>query len=167
MSEIRVARGLFVAILAGGMAQCIHDFPMLPDRLASHFGVSGVPNGWMTKQQFFFAYALLVLPAAALELWVPRRIAKTGDARINLPHKDYWLAPERRTQTIERIIDQMLFIGGITLLLLDSVFFLTMKANLTSAPSLPGEWMWGMVIGFFVITIGWTISMIRSFKRPR
>ena len=99
MADTRVPRALFFAIILAAFAQCEHDFPLLPDRLASHFGASGMPNGWMIKTQFFITYALVLLPALFIEFWLHRKVSKTPEAKFNLPNKEYWLAPERRTET--------------------------------------------------------------------
>ncbi len=99
MSDTRVPRTLFFAILAAGILQCLHDFPFLPDRLASHFSAAGHANGWMTKQQFLMTYAVVILPAVALEFLMPRRIAGTPGNRLRLPNREFWLAPERRAET--------------------------------------------------------------------
>ncbi len=70
MSSKVIARGLFFAIALMAIAQCIHDFPLLPDRMASHFAASGAPNGWMTKIQFFIVFAIVFLPALFVEFWL-------------------------------------------------------------------------------------------------
>src|SRR5450631_3005064 len=99
MSSKVIARGLFIAIALMAIVQCIHDFPLLPDRMASHFAASGAPNGWMSKTQFFIVFAVVFLPALFVEFWLHRKIEKTPGARINLPNKEFWLAPERRAKT--------------------------------------------------------------------
>jgi len=96
MSGTRLPRILFFAIVLAAIAQCIHDFPLLPDRMASHFGASGMPNGWMTKTQFMCLYAVVLLPALAIEFWVSNRIANKPASKVNLPNKEFWMAPERR-----------------------------------------------------------------------
>ena len=85
MSGTHIPRGLFFAIVLGTIAQCVHDFPLLPDRLASHFAASGMPNGWMTKTQFLGMYGVVLMPALAIEFWVSHRIANKPAARLNLP----------------------------------------------------------------------------------
>src|ERR1700719_2139870 len=100
MSGTRIPRILFFAIFLAAIAQCVHDFPLLPDRMASHFGASGMPNGWMTKPQFFITYAVVLLPALIVEFWAHRRGAKTPDAKLRLPNKEYWLPPEPRADTL-------------------------------------------------------------------
>lgn len=137
MSGTRIANVLFFAILLAAIAQCVSEFPQLPDRLASHFGPSGMPNGWMTKSQFFTIYALVLLPALAVEFWVARRIAKTPGARINVPNKEFWLAPERREETFAYFKSFFAWYGCALLLLLVYIMGLAMRANLDSSPRLP------------------------------
>src|SRR6202040_2027448 len=99
MSGTRLPKSLFVVILGAAFAECIRDFPLLPNRLASHFGPSGTPSGWLTKPQFFTLYAGLIVLVASVGFLAPRMIAKTPASKINLPYKEYWLAPERRVET--------------------------------------------------------------------
>ncbi len=41
----------FVLIAMAGVA--IHYYPILPDTIASHFDIHGMPNGWMKKDIFY------------------------------------------------------------------------------------------------------------------
>jgi hypothetical protein len=34
MSDTRFPRNIFLAILAAGILQCLHDYPLLPERMA-------------------------------------------------------------------------------------------------------------------------------------
>jgi uncharacterized membrane protein len=166
MSDPRILKGLFFAILAAGIAQCIHDFPFLPDRLASHFAASGVPNGWMMKQQFFMAYAVMVLPAAVVEFWVARRIANTPGARLNLPNKEYWLAPERRAETFGYFEMFFAWYGCVFLLLEVFAMGLAMRANFDAPPRLPAIPIVSAIVGFVLFNIAAVIAMFRRFAKP-
>lgn len=33
--------------------QALYYYPQLPERMASHFGADGRPNGWTTREGFF------------------------------------------------------------------------------------------------------------------
>jgi uncharacterized membrane protein len=79
MSDTRVPRTVFLAIAAAGILQCLHDLPLLPERMASHFGASGHANGWMMKSQFLSVYVVVIIPAVILEFWIPRKIGRTRD----------------------------------------------------------------------------------------
>ena len=70
MSATRTPRTLFFAIVFAAIVQAGHDFPLLPNRLASHFDAAGAPNGWMDKSQFFMIYAVMLVPALAPSKWM-------------------------------------------------------------------------------------------------
>lgn len=167
MSSTRIANIFFFAIVFGAIVQCISVFPTLPDRLASHFGPSGVPNGWMTKPQFLTVYALSLLPALAVEFWVARRIAKTPEARIHLPNKEFWLAPERREETLGYFQSFFAWYGCALLLLLVYVMGLALRANLDPSPRLPTGPTITAIIAFVAYNIGSVIAVYRRFSVTR
>jgi uncharacterized membrane protein len=167
MSGTRIPRILFFAIVLAAIAQCVHDFPRLPDRLASHFAASGIPNGWMTKSQFFTVYAALILPAAALEFWVSHRIANRSDARLNLPNKKYWLAPERRAETFAYFESFFAWYGCVFLFVVVFAMGLAMRANFDTPPQLPTGPIVSDIAGFVLFSVAAVIAMFRRFSMPR
>ena len=164
MSSTRLANSLFLAIAVVAVAQCVHDFPLLPERVASHFGPSGVPNGWMTKSQFLTIYAVMILPALAVEFWVARRIAKTPGARVNLPNKEYWMAPERRASTVAYFESFFAWYGCAFLLLLVFVMGLALRANLDPSPQLPTGPTVAALVAFVLFNVVAIVAMYRRFS---
>jgi uncharacterized membrane protein len=159
-----LANSLFFAIAVVAVAQCVHDFPLLPERVASHFGPSGMPNGWMTKSQFLTIYAVMILPALAVEFWVARRIAKTPGARINLPNKEYWMAPERRASTVAYFESFFAWYGCAFLLLLVFVMGLALRANLDPSPQLPTGPTVAALVAFVLFNVVAIVAMYRRFS---
>jgi len=166
MVATRVARSLFFAILAAGILQCLHDFPLLPDRVASHFGPSGNANGWMTKPQFLLTYALMLVPALVLEFWMPRRIARTGEDRFRLPNKDYWLAPERRDETFAYFEKFFAWYGCAFLALEVFAMGLAMRANLETPLKLPTAPIVSAIVAFALFNLVGVLAMFRRFSKP-
>jgi uncharacterized membrane protein len=167
MSGTRIPRGLFVAIVLAAIAQCIHDFPLLPDRLASHFATSGIPNGWMTKSQFFITYAVLLVPALVVEFWVSSRIANKPDARLNLPNKEYWLAPERRAETFAYFDSFFAWYGCAFLFVEVFAMGLAMRANFDTPPKLSTGPIVSAIAGFVFFNVVAVIAMFHRFSRPQ
>jgi uncharacterized membrane protein len=162
----RLPKILFFAIVFAAIAQCIHDFPLLPARIASHFGPTGMPNGWMSKPQFFIAYALLLIPAAALEFWVSRRIRNKPDTKLNLPNKEYWLAPVRRAETFAYFESFFAWYGCVFLFVVVYAMGLALQANFDSPPHLPVGPIVSVMSGFVLFNIGAVIMMFRRFSMP-
>jgi uncharacterized membrane protein len=165
MSGTRIPRILFFAIALLAIAQCIHDYPLLPDRLASHFGASGTPNGWMTKSQFFIAFAVILLPALAVEFWVSRSIAKRSDAKVRLPNKEYWLAPERRHETFAYFDSFFAWYGCAFLFVEVFAMGLAMRANFDTPPQLPTGPIVSVIAGFVVFNVVAVMAMFRRFSK--
>ena len=167
MSGTRVARILFFALVLAAIAQCVHDYPQLPDRMASHFGASGMPNGWMTKPQFFMTFAILLLPALLVEFWVGRRIANKPDAKLNLPNKEHWLAPERRAETFAYFESFFAWYGCVFLFVVVYAMGLAMRANFVSPPLLPTGPIVAVIGGFVLFNVAALVTMYRRFSMPR
>ena len=167
MSDARVPRALFFAIVLAAIGECVHDYPLLPGRLASHFAASGMPNGWMTKTQFLITYAVMLLPALAVEFWVPRRIAKKPDAKLNLPNKEYWLAPDRRADTFAYFEKVFAWYGSVFLFVVAFATGLALRANFDTPPRLPTGPLISVIAGFALYNVAAVAAMYRRFSKPR
>ena len=167
MSQNGVPRALFLVILLAAVGQAIYAFPQMPGRMASHFAASGTANGWMTKEQFFAVYAITFLPALFVEFLVGRKISKTPDARINLPNKEYWLAPERRAATFTYFESFFAWYGCALLGLLVIVFGLAMRANLSTQPQLPAGPTLTAIGAFGLFNVAAIVAMLRRFSAIR
>jgi uncharacterized membrane protein len=166
ISGTRIPRSLFFAIILAAFAQCIHDYPLLPDRLASHFAASGMPNGWMTKTQFFITYAIVLLPALFVEFWLHRKVANTPGSKLRLPNKEYWLAPERRAETMAYFQNFFAWYGCAFLFIEFFAMGLAMRANLNDPPTLPTGPMVSVLSGFILFNIIAVVVMLRRFSLP-
>lgn len=145
------------------LAQDAYEFGRLPAVVPSHFGASGAPNAWMPRAGFVGLYAFVVLfLAIALTLSI-RRAKALPNSSLNLPHKDYWLAPERRQATLSAIEAQMFVFGAATFVLLFDVFGQAFRVGLGLAAKLdhPGLSL-GLYTAFIVV---WMTVFVRRFRR--
>ena len=156
---------IFVAVLLITALQIGSYRPRLPERLATHFDGAGRANGWMSKDGFFvFHFVLLGLFGAIFGL-LPRWLSRIPNSLINLPHKDYWLAPERRADSLAAVADAMAFLGALTLVFFAILGELTFRANLLPEPRLGGE-IWWLLGGYGFALVFWIIRLFRRFPRP-
>ena len=100
-SDHRLPRALFVVLVLGELLQTRHAAMTLPPVVAVHFVKSGAPNGWQTQSQMFLLGLARLGMCVLVGFGIPRIIAAVPVARVKLPHKTYWFAPERREQTID------------------------------------------------------------------
>ncbi|MFA5073080.1 MAG: DUF1648 domain-containing protein [Nitrospirota bacterium] len=163
---MKINRLLFVLAIAVTIIETLYYYSLLPTTVAVHFNAAGQADTWGSKDHFFMIMGITFVLMIIVFSGLPMLIRRVPDSLINLPNKGYWLAPKRREETISRLIDQLFFIGALSLLLMDILWYLVLKANLSDKPSLSAEWLWSMIIAFFVIVILWTILLIRSFRKP-
>jgi serine/threonine-protein kinase len=165
---MKTSRTAFVilVVLWAAFAACVWlTAPQLPDRVATHFGAGGEPNGWMTRTghvQFTLLFGLLV-PAFVIGIFATMRYF--GDGWINVPHKDYWLAPERREQTFAFMARQGFWFAGLFIAFLTGIHYSILAANARTPVSLPASDVVWIAGGFLVASVIWVVKLIARFSR--
>jgi uncharacterized membrane protein len=134
--------------------------------MASHFNGVGDANGWSSKAFFFgltgFVLVLLTTFFAILPAWIQQMPARL----INLPNKDYWLAPERREATMARMAAALTWFGCATVIFLNAVTWLVIRVNLGLYPALPSSTMWALIAVFLLCVVLLTLRMLYLGRRP-
>jgi uncharacterized membrane protein len=145
--------------------QMAYFYPRLPERLATHFGPSGYPDGWASKGGFVASFGVFLLFDTLLFVGLALLLPRMPTDALNMPNKDYWLSPENRAASLAYLSDQMLWFGAGTFALLVSLMQMTFNVNLTPTPSLGIE-AWLMLGGYLVFVTVWLIALFRRFARP-
>jgi hypothetical protein len=121
----------------------------------------------MTKRQFFMTFLVTLLPSLALEFWVSHQIAKKPVAKLNLPNKEYWLAPERRAETFGYFECFFAWYGCVFLFVVVFAMGLAMRANFDTPPRLPTGPIVSDIAGFVLFNVVAVIAMFRRFSNPQ
>jgi uncharacterized membrane protein len=138
----------------------------LPDTMASHFGLSGRADSYMSKEGFFLVVVLVGGGALAAIFASPMLMRRLPPSLINLPNRHYWLAnDERREVAIERVAGLLGGMGVATAALLAVAIDLVMQANLQRTHFDNGTFVIVMVayLGFAVYVF---IQRKRVLKLP-
>ena len=163
MESRSAAKFACIALLVVIALQFVYYYPRLPDRVASHFDARGVPNDWSSKGAFFAimgcVIALIALIFVGFGLWLP----KMPVSMMNLPHKRYWFAPERREETLSVLSGYMYWFGAATLAFMAGIFQQTFEANLN--PGRPLDQPWLYLGPYLAVTVVWTVFLLRRFSR--
>jgi hypothetical protein len=137
----------------------------LPPLVAAHFDSAGRVNAYMPRGHYI---ALLLGVAVVVPLFlvaVPRRALSKPGARINLPNGDYWLAPERREETVYFLARQTSVFAWLVVLFLCYVQWLVVRANALTPPSLNSEALVSGLVVFLVCTFSWVVRLMARFRR--
>src|SRR5690554_6551235 len=89
--------GLFLLVLAAWVAVSSQTLPSL---VASHFDASGKADGYMPRGVYTAFVSILVAGAPLLVALLPYWVIRDDGTNLNIPNKQYWLAPERRETTL-------------------------------------------------------------------
>jgi len=154
-----------VLLILASVGQILFYYPQLPEVIASHFTFEGTANGWQPKRAFFGIYSGVLVLLVSIFLGLPLLLDRIPDSLINLPQKQYWLAPERRAETFSFINAQMLMYGNATLGFILVVFQLAIQANLTPQKQLPSAIMLPLLGGYILLCLVWTVRFICKFKK--
>lgn len=153
---------MLVLLTAGFVGLVIGDAGQLPDRVAVHFNASGQANGWASREQAVqFFERLTIVPAIFFILAMIIRVLPT--TLVNVPHRDYWLAPEHRAETMAAITGNFLWMGCLLVIFLAGIYRLTIEANHLAPPHLPLNWILPLAIGYVAVTIVWLGLFLRRF----
>ncbi len=169
MKNANVVLLVILILLVGAALQLMHYYPLMPDRMATHFGAGMEADGWSARQSFFTTYALVEV-GLLIVLLVPVFLSKRLPvSMINMPNRDYWFAPGRREATWLEVSVYALWMAALTLGFLIVVAEATFRANLanTVRPALDSFFFWGLGAYVAAVAVG-TIRFYRRFARiPR
>jgi hypothetical protein len=136
----------------------------LPPLVAAHFDSAGHVNAYMPRGRYI---ALLLGIAVVMPLFlvvVPRRAFAKPGLRINLPNRDYWLAPERREETFRFLARQTSVFAWLLVLFLCYVQWLVVRANALTPPSLDSAALVSGLLVFLVCSFSCVVRLIVRFR---
>jgi hypothetical protein len=109
---------------------------------------------------------------AGIVVAVPLLIALGGSAArrlperlVNLPNKDYWLAPGRREQALSALELRMTVLACALAVFLCVVHWLVVEANAATPPRLHEPRFVAALAAFVAFAIGWSAAFYLRFRR--
>ncbi len=137
----------------------------LPHRVAGHFAVSGLANGFVAREVYvalLIGAAVLVPALTVALLWLAvRRYPRL----VNLPNSGYWLADERRDQTAEFLATRAIWLAAILALFALSLHLLVLRANHLDPVRLEPVALLAVVVAFVVALVAWLSRLHRHFEQ--
>lgn len=125
-----VLSALIVLVLGARFAWV---FDALPARVGSHYDLAGEADSFQDKGSFVLLslglHVALWLMFAGLPL-----LARQAPRLVNMPRRAYWLAPERREETLLRLSPVLDWMGLATMAFTAATAELTLRANLSGKP---------------------------------
>ncbi|MDR3403846.1 MAG: protein kinase [Chthoniobacter sp.] len=141
----------------------------LPERPPVHFGLGGAPNGWMNRSNYI-AWAC-VFPLLVLGLlWLTSQCARWCPILVNIPRRDYWLAPERRAETAALLFRWLLWLACGLIVFDGALHELILQANRLHPPRLPEGppllVIMAFLLGLMIWLVNFMMRMAEAEHRP-
>ncbi len=165
MKTSRIPVVIFALLLIGYVLFLCYTFSLLPERMATHFGASGRPNGWMRRSSAVVLQGVigLVVPLIiAVVFWAIRFVPVRA---INFPRRDFWFAPERRDETCLYLSRQGLWLGSLMVGLQAVVWWQVVEGNRAGAAQLSTSGFWAALAVFGAAMIVWVLGLVRHFGK--
>ncbi len=158
------AYGLLILLL-------VQSYSQLPDPVACHFGADGQADGWLSRQGYFILVAGLPLFLGGL-FWLIARQGVHFPRAINIPRRDYWLAPERRARTSDLLLCWLLWLGTLLTGLIGGTHELTVQANQVQPPQLATGGLLALLVSFSLALLIWVAGLLMRLaetgdRKPR
>ena len=140
-------------------------YDRLPEPLASHFDARGVPNGWTTRATYLAGMigSAIFLPALVVGLCFAFRYFP--DSMINLPNRDFWLAPGRRAETNAHLFHHSFLFACLAILFMLGIHLSLVEANSHQPPRLSLSLIILTGGTFLVGVIAWALLLLWPFLK--
>ena len=151
--------------LIGSIVLTAIYWPQLPEKMASHFNAGGQPDGWMNKGSFVGLMVLIQFGLAAMMFGIGRLTRVLPPSMINVPNREYWLADERREQTLQDSESMLAWIAAGTSVFLMVIFWLTFDANIGEDQQLNSTISWIALAVYLLGLFGFCFVKLAKYYR--
>ena len=136
-----------------------------PNNVAIHFDSNGIPDSWTNKNINFLIEAFIYLLITGIFFSIPLIIKNTPSKFVNIPNKQYWLAPERKTYTSEMISNTLCWVGvGLNFFFI-ILGFIVLKTNMLRNVVLDNSIVYILLLALTVYMSIWLIKLYIRLKK--
>jgi serine/threonine-protein kinase len=138
----------------------------LPDVLATHFNARGEPNAFMSRDGYRLFMAFMIVFVPFMIAGLPRLVGRHWPRLLNIPNREYWIAPERLSQALDSVYRLTTWPAAAAIALMAFVHRLVMDAHATDPPQLDSRHLLIGLALFGAFTVAWMAAFYVRFRRP-
>lgn len=146
------------------IAQFAYFYPSLPESVAIHFNAAGLADNFTSRQNYFLLELALLAFAFFFAKINSAFVNVLPVSLINMPHREYWLADERRAATLKILEDYFGWLSAAMLAFFIALNQLTIDANFRDPVRL-SDGFWFVLAGFLVFIAFWMYKFITRFNK--
>jgi uncharacterized membrane protein len=145
----------------------LYFLPELPDRIATHFGPNGHPNGWMTRNQHATGMTLLGFGIPAFVIGICYSIRFFPSSTLNVPSASYWRTPEHYPEACQILLRWSFWFGTVSFLWTGILNYQLVLANRLSPPLLASTTVM-ILSGIYIVATGvWVVLLLIQFLKGK
>lgn len=163
---MRYGRLLFGLVFLISTFESIRLWGISPAQMAAHFNAQGLPDRFTTKMDFFGAEVETMIIIVGLGLLIQILVLTVPVEWVNMPNRDYWLAPERRASVIDRLSSFGAMLFAMILFVVQFGFELAVSANLHQPILFQAFYMMPVMVLFFIGSIAMLFWLAYTFRLP-
>jgi uncharacterized membrane protein len=163
---MRFGRAFYLFVILICVVEMVRLWNVSPEQMAAHFDIQGNPDRFVPRLEFFGFQVQTLLIVLAVSILPQVLFLVLPVELINMPNRDYWFAPDRRTATLDRLSSFGAALFGCILLVIQVGFELAVYANLQTPIHFNAQTMVAVMAAGFVL-IGLTlVQLVVSFRTP-
>jgi hypothetical protein len=137
----------------------------LPPVVASHFAVGGNANGFMPRKAYLNLMLFIGVVVPFLLALGHRLVRLVPPHLVSLPNRDYWLSPERTTETFAFLYNHGIYLSALLATFICFIHWLVVRANELQPPHFsPSLFFTGLVL-FLLAVATWIGMLFVHFSR--
>ena len=158
---------IFLAVLIAAGVFVFSSSGALPERVASHFGSSGAADAFMSRGGYVTFMLVFVVGLPLVMTGIMTLVFRSVTTSLNIPNRDYWLAPERRADTVAFLTRHNMRFGACLAIFLSYVHWLVVQANLRQPAELSNSAIYTGLAVFALTIVAWTAWLWIAFRKPK
>lgn len=168
LGKVNIHPGMifYVSVLLLCLFETARLWTIAPDQMAAHFNAQGLPDRFAPRAEVFGSQVQTLLVVVLVSLGIQLLFFMIPPGLLNLPHRDYWLAPERRAETLGRLRSFGALVFGVILLAVQAAFEIAAYASLQTPVVFHAEWMAAVMLVAAGSIVWMLVRLVRSFRRP-
>lgn len=163
LSRNRIPVLIFIFINIILLFEFVYFYPLLPEKMASHFNFSGNADSWSDKNTFFIIFICIYFVSVGLIFLLSLLLPKFPNSMINMPNKEKLLSPERREITLSYISGFLINICSLVALLFVVINYFAFDVNIHRRAGLPVNVIF-IVVAFVVLINVFMFRMLKKLK---
>jgi uncharacterized membrane protein len=156
---------LFLSRVAA-LGVVLQVYSVSPEVVPVHYGPTGIPDRWGPRAELLAVFACVIGVSTALFRALPHFIWRAPRSMLNLPNKEYWLAPEQRASAAAKFAIWAHLVGTSV-----NVLMAVLQLGLASVPrglfDTPTPLPSCVVLAFVTFVLGSCVWLTWSYRLPK